>query len=151
MVFQVERDGFMIVSFFGHREVADELQVRLWLEITVHTLILEGANIFYFGGYGRFDRLAADVVWKAKAQQPHINSFLVIPYLNRSYDAAHYDGTIYPPLEQVPQRLAIVKRNEYMVNRSDIVVAYVLYSFGGAAQVLHYAKRRKKRIIRFSQ
>ena len=141
----------MIVSFVGHREVADEPEVRRWLEESVSALILEGADTFYLGGYGRFDCLAADVVWRAKEQYPQIRSYLVIPYLNRSYDAARYDGTIYPPLEQIPQRLAIVKRNEYMVDRSDVVVAYVLYSFGGAAQTLRYAEQRKKWIIRFSQ
>lgn len=141
----------MIVSFVGHREVADEPQVRRWLEDTVQKLIQEGADTFYLGGYGQFDRLAADIVWKAKEQYLQIRSYLVIPYLNRSYDTALFDGTLYPPLEQVPQQLAIIKRNEYMVNRSDVVVAYVLYSFGGAAQTLRYAEQRKKRIIRFSQ
>ena len=149
LVFRAESEGFMVVSFVGHREVADEPQVHRWLEETVNELILEGADTFYLGGYGRFDRLAHDVVWKAKAQHPQIHSFLMIPYLNRSYDTSRYDGTIYPPLEQIPQRLAIVKRNEYMVDRSDVVVAYVLYSFGGAAQTLRYAIRRKKRILRF--
>lgn len=139
----------MVVSFVGHREIADEPQVRRWLEETVQALILEGADTFFLGGYGRFDALAADVVCAAKAQHPQIHSFLVIPYLNRSYDSAHYDGTIYPPLEQVPQRLSIVKRNEYMVDRCDVVVAYVLYSFGGASQMLRYAERRKKRILHF--
>lgn len=141
----------MVVSFVGHREIADEPQMRRWLEETVQALILEGADTFFLGGYGRFDALAADVVWAAKAQHPQIHSYLVIPYLDRRYDSAHYDGTIYPALEQVPQRLAIVKRNEYMVDRSDVVVAYVKYSFGGAAQTLRYAEQWKKRIIRFSQ
>lgn len=41
------------------------------------------------------------------------------------------------------------KRDRVLVDRSDIVVAYVRYSFGGAAQALRYAERRKKRILRF--
>ena len=60
---------------------------------------------------------------------------------------ALYDDVLYPPLETTPYRLAIVKRNEWMVSQSDLVIAYVLYSWGGAARTLEYAEKRKKKII----
>ena len=34
-----------------------------------------------------------------------------------------------------------------MVNEADLVIAYVMYSLGGAAKTLEYAKRKKKAII----
>ena len=76
---------------------------------------------------------------------------LVLPYLNRKVDASLYDSTMYPPLEAVPRRFAIVKRNEYMVAQSDVIVACVLYSWGGAAATLRCAERQQKRIIRYQE
>ena len=52
-----------------------------------------------------------------------------------------------PPLESVPPRFAIRKRNEWMVNQADLIVSYVRRSFGGAAGALDFALRKKKRII----
>ena len=66
--------------------------------------------------------------------------FIRILFLN-------YDETVYPPLESVPKRYAISRRNEWMVCESDGVVAYVMRGFGGAAKTLDYARRKKKAII----
>lgn len=140
----------MIVTFCGHREVQDPEKVRKWLYETIEGLIWEGADCFYLGGYGQFDTMAAGVVRELKNKSPHIRSVLVLPYLDREYDAIGYDESIYPPLENVPRRYAISKRNEYMVDSSCVVVAYVVCGFGGASKTLEYAERKHKRIIRFN-
>ena len=140
----------MTVTFCGHRDTAGDSKIRTWLTATVENLIRRGADLFYLGGYGGFDRLAASAVWELKQKHPHIQSILVLPYLDRRGDANGYDGTVYPPLEKVPRRFAISKRNEWMVNESDVLLAYVLYDWGGASKTLEYARRRKKEIIRFS-
>ena len=112
-------------------------------------MIIQGARDFLLGGYGQFDACAASIVWEMKKKYPAIQSTLVLPYLDRKADTARYDGTTYPPLEKVPKRYAISKRNEWMVDEADTVVAYVIRSWGGAANTLAYAQRRKKRVIRF--
>lgn len=137
----------MIVTFCGHREVQDPERVRKWLYETVEGLILEGADCFYLGGYGQFDTMAADVVRELKNKYLHIRSVLVLPYLDREYDTSGYDESIYPPLENVPRRYAISRRNEYMVDNADVVVAYVIYGFGGASKTLKYAECKQKRIL----
>lgn len=75
----------------------------------------------------------------------------MLPYLDRTFDAADYDETVYPPLENVPRRYAITRRNEYMADCADVIVAYVIHSFGGAYKTLCYAQRKKKRIIQYKQ
>lgn len=139
----------MIVTFCGHREVNEPEKVRKWLNETIEGLILEGADCFYLGGYGRFDAMAADAVRELKQKYPGIRSVLVLPYLDREYDVSGYDESIYPPLENVPKRYAISKRNDYMVDNTDVVIAYVLYGFGGASKTLRYAERKHKRIVRY--
>lgn len=141
----------MTVTFCGHRELDEPGVIRNWLEMTVERLIEEGADRFLLGGYGACDALAASVVFQAKKKHPAVRSILVLPYLDRKVDASLYDSTLYPPLEAVPRRLAIVKRNEYMVAQSDVIVAYVRYSWGGAAATLRYAEKQQKRIIRYQK
>ena len=141
----------MIVTFCGHRDTWDAgNEISKWLTKTVGQLIEEGATEFYLGGYGRFDALAAKAVCEAKKTHPHIRSVLVVPYLNRDYHNRSYDETVYPPIERVPMRLAIIKRNEYMVDCADVVVSGVTRSFGGAVQTLEYAEKKNKRIIAFN-
>ncbi len=133
--------------FCGHKEISEPDKLQRWLVETVEALIQRGADTFYLGGYGAFDRLAANVVWSKKRLYPSVQSILVLPYLDRAVDATDYDSMIYPPLENVPRRYAISKRNEWMVDHSDVVVAYVIHEWGGAATTLRYAKRKHKEII----
>ena len=139
----------MIVTFCGHSEVPDRAQARVWLTDVCERLIEGGAAEFYLGGYGAFDRLCADVLHGLKRRHAHIRLILVLPYLNGAMPAEGYDETVYPPLESVPKKLAIVRRNRWMVDQTDVVVSYVLHSWGGAAMMLEYAKQKKKRIISF--
>lgn len=73
----------------------------------------------------------------------------MLPYLNSSMPTEEYDETVYPPLESVPKRFAISRRNEWMVQECDTIVAYVTHGWGGAAKTLEYARRKKKRIISY--
>ena len=43
------------------------------------------------------------------------------------------------------------RRNEWMVRRSDVIVAYVLHSWGGAAKTLDYARKKKKIILQYEE
>lgn len=84
-----------------------------------------------------------------KTKYPHIQSVLVLPYLDRKVDAGIYDYTTYPPLERVPRRYAISHRNRWLEDQSDVVIAYVLHSWGGAASTLEYAQKKNKTIRRY--
>lgn len=139
----------MIITFCGHRELYDEKEVRAWLKRVTEDLIVSGDETFYLGGYGAFDRLAASILAEQKKRYPNIELVLILPYLNRRKDISPCDSSIYPPLESVPKKLAIVRRNQWMVERADVVVSYVLHSWGGAAMTLEYAKIKKKQIISF--
>lgn len=115
----------MKVTFCGHKELADRIAVKQWLQSICQELILQGTDEFYLGGYGAFDSLCASVLRELKPKNDQIRLILVLPYLNSSILTDSYDETIYPPLESVPKKFAILRRNEWMVQESDIVVAYV--------------------------
>lgn len=141
----------MIVTFCGHREIAQTTEVEEWLQTVIRGLIEQGATTFYLGGYGAFDGLAASVLRKEKKNHPSIERILVLAYLNGRQDAVGYDGSVYPELEKIPRRFAILHRNRWMVQSADVVVAYVLHDWGGAATTLRYAKQKRKRIISYSE
>ena len=139
----------MTVTFCGHSDVYDEDSVRTWLTETVRNSIRQGADLFLLGGYGGFDRMAAGVVRSLKKEYPYIQSILVLAYLDRKVDTADYDGTTYPPLESIPKKHAITHRNRWLVDNSDLVIAYVSHGWGGAATTLDYAAQKKKTIIKY--
>ena len=142
------RDGtfFMVITFVGHSDYRyreeDEKTVLTFLEETVGNKPCE----FFLGGYGAFDSFAKKWCIEYKKTHPNVKLTLVIPYLNREYNAEGYDGTIYPPIETVPKRLAISRRNAFMVGKADYVIAYVLYC-GGARNTLDIAVRENKKIL----
>lgn len=141
----------MRITFCGHKEVWDREPVERWLKQVCGELISQGANEFFLGGYGHFDYMCASALRKLKEIHPQIRLILVLPYLNSTMITDGYDETVYPPLETVPPRFAIVRRNEWMVRESDVVVAYVIRGFGGAAKTLEYARKKKKTIICYGE
>lgn len=140
----------MIVTFCGHNEITQSDELKKWLIDITRELIEEGSTKFYFGGYGKFDSLAATVITNHKLTYLNLERILVIPYINHAYNNFLYDCSIYPDLETIPRKLAILKRNEWMIDNSDVVIAYVTHDWGGAAKTLKYAKKRKKNIFLFS-
>ena len=139
----------MVITFCGHGRVSEPEKVKEWLCEALDRFIHEEKLTFYLGDCGGFDRMAASVVREKKKLNPSAQSVLVIPYLNRQYDEKSYDYTLYPPLENVPFRFAISKRNKWMVSEADVVIAYVTHGWGGAAKTLEYARRSGKKVISY--
>ena len=141
----------MIVTFCGHGDRYYDAVTEEKLYLCLEKLISEGAKEFLLGGYGRFDYLAAHTVKHLKKIHPHITSTLVIPYIHRTYDNTIYDGSVYPPMESVPKRYAISKRNEWMIQKCDVLVCYIAHTHGGAYKTYEYCIRKKKMIINLAQ
>lgn len=138
----------MTVTFCGHREIlSGEDEIRKKLKEEVEKIILAGATEFLLGGYGKFDLMCAGVVKELKEKYPFIKSVLVKAYLNARFDSWLYDESEYPPIENSIRRFAIIKRNEYMVDKSHLVIAYVKNNTGGAAITLKYALKKNKKIV----
>ena len=118
----------------------------------VGNLITEyGVNIFYVGNNGQFDHLVAAVLRELKSRHPQISYSIVLAYLperEKEHNQLSYTETIYPEgLEDTPPRFAISKRNKWMVQQSEYVIAYVEHSFGGAAQFTEYARKKHRTVI----
>ena len=141
----------MIITFCGHSKLynSDTIKDRLTREL--RSLSAQGTHKFYLGGYGDFDLLAAKVLYELKQEYPETESILILPYLDRKVDASLYDSTIYPPLENVPKRYAISRRNKWMVEQADMVIACVDHDWGGASKTLAMARKKKLPVINLAE
>lgn len=140
----------MTVTFIGHSNIDITPQLKQWLYEQINALILEGATTFLCGGYGHFDELSAYITRHCREYYPEINQILVHPYPNRPHDTTIYSDGLYPQLDDVTKTSAIPKRNEWLVNNADVVVAYVFETYGGAYKSLTYANKNNKRVIQYS-
>ncbi len=130
--------------------ITDEIKHRIRRVIEDH--VSNESVTFYCGEYGVFELTCSRLVKEMKSKYPNIKSVLVTPYLDRTIsDATLYDESLYPDLEKIPPRYAILKRNEYVIDHADLVIAYVEYDWGGAYKTLQYAKRKRKRIINLAE
>ena len=125
--------------FIGHRETPDRVYPTL-LETIERHIAEYGVSEFVVGQYGNFDRLVIRALSQAKRAHPDITLMLMTPYypVNRNVDLPEaFDALFYPPdLETVPKRLAIVRANRYMVERSDFLIAYVRHPASNARELL---------------
>lgn len=106
-----------------------------------------GVKTFIVGGYGGFDRLATKALVLAKQKHSEITLLRLIPYhpAERPVKPPEgFDSTYYPHgMENVPRKLAIVKANQYVVDRVDYLIAYAWHPASNAFNLLEYARRRK--------
>ena len=147
----------MIITFCGHSNClfGDEEKEKL-KQLLIKEIRKNPTCKFYLGGYGDFDSLCLRTLRELKTDFPDIELLFITPYLDKNYSKLelakyYYDDVIFPPIENVPRKFAILKRNEWMVDSADLVIAYVKYSWGGAAKTVEYAKRKKVPIINIAQ
>lgn len=139
--------------FCGHRDVSIH---DTEMESKIHNTLLDlyqNHNIVNFlsGGMGNFDTICENEVLILKKTYPEIKLFLVIPYFTKKTDNPlnyKYDALIYPNFRnQYHYKQIITRRNEYIVNNSEYIIAKVNYNHGGAYNTLKYAKKNNKKII----
>lgn len=141
-----------ICAFFGHREIWCDISEPL--EKAIRAAIADGACVFWVGGYGLFDAYAAGCVRRLKKEFPQISLHLILAYLLTEKEDffAPYDSTIYPEgLEFVPKRFAINRRNRWIVEHCDMIIAYVHNSYGGAYAACQLAGKKGRRIVNLAE
>ncbi len=132
----------MKVTMFGNKNTPES--IKPILRETLVRLIEEGADDFYVGNHGSFDHHAASVLSELAALYP-IRWAVVLAYLPR--ETADYP-TIYPEgLERVPPRYAILRRNYWMIDACDVVIACMKYASHGTGRAIDYADKKHKRIL----
>ena len=134
--------------FFGHREVIHNIRPKL-TEIIEKLIFDEGVRDFYVGHQGQFDSMVYSVLKELKARYPQIRYTVVLAYMPDEHIKELYgEDTLFPDgLENVPKKFAISKRNDWMIQKSGVVVCYVYKVTGGAAKFREKAEKKGLKII----
>lgn len=143
-------------TFAGHREVYGR-NVESSIEFAIESILKkDNSFVFYFGDMGEFDKMCSAAVRTAKRRHPEldIKLMVVLPYMmakvntDKDFYKNLYDDIIIPmELSDAHYKSAITKRNRWIIDRSDCLIAYVYRDFGGAYTTLKYANRMNKEII----
>ena len=141
----------MTVTFFGHRTAPDSIKPKL-IGVIEELIEHSGANVFYVGHQGNFDRIVLSALKEIKTRYPHIDYAVVLAHMPTERNELDDFETVYPEgLERTPRKFAIFKRNLWITDRCDTVVSYVLGPGGGAAKFVELAEKKGKRIINLAQ
>lgn len=142
----------MVVAFFGHKDTPST--IKPLLEHSVQQLIKANEEItFLVGTHGAFDLIAQSVLVQASQKCPWITCHKVLSYIPAGKDSEQYElPTLVPEgIESVPKRFAISFSNNYIVNKCDVIVCYIKHDWGGAAQFVNKAKKKRKVIINLAE
>ena len=145
------------VSFFGHREIENALEVERKLEAIITELIQTKQYIeFLVGREGEFDILAASVVKRVKKQMDYGNCSLiwVLPYMKaefrdneKNYLEYYDDVEVCEQSAKAHYKSAMQIRNRAMVDSSDLVICCIQHKAGGAYKTVQYAEKQGQTVI----
>ena len=141
------------IAFIGHRETYGHYRLEDQIEQIARDKLYEKEYVeFYVGRNGDFDISVASAIKRAQNAVGHHNSCLILlqPYPMRDdeYYEKFYDEVQYPVSFKTYPKSAITKRNKWMVDNSELLVAFVEEGRkGGALTTLKYAEKKGVPII----
>lgn len=144
----------MIITFCGHSDFSPSIAMEEKLLAILETNVGEEKTDFYLGGYGNFDSFAFKMGKIYQRTHPNVSLVYVTPYFcdpHLKEKAQAYDSILYPPLENVPPKFAISHRNKYMVENSDLVIAFISRKHGGAYQTYAHAQKKGRTIVNLAE
>lgn len=142
-------------AFTGHRQVEDNFDVNR-LEEVISAYVEEGYCTFLCGMAVGFDMIAAEIVIKLKNKYPEIRLVACIPCEGQSRYFSVVEKQRYKKFLQSCDEVKILSdryyrgcmqaRDRYMVDNSQLVIAYKRVNSGGTYYTLNYALSLNKRI-----
>ena len=138
--------------FTGHRELDKDFSLRK-LKKEIKNLIEKGVDTFLNGVAMGFDLISAETVLSLKKKYPFVKLVVCIPcYHQEKYfteaDKKRYTKVLKSADEKIYVsenyfRGCMQKRDKYMVERADVMVAYLKKEVGGTAFTVNAFKKKK--------
>ena len=137
----------MIIAFCGHSRYESALEDEKKILEILEKRVGDASVEIFLGEYGDFDKFAYDCAKKFKNNHTGVKLVFITPYITvAKHKKDRFDLIIYPELEKIPFQYAILHRNKWMVDKSDIIIAYVTHKYGGAYTMYRYAKQKNKEL-----
>lgn len=151
----------MICTFIGHREIESKDIVKKHLTEVLKRLIVEnGVKKFLFGSRSEFNDISYEVVTELKEIYTDIVRVYVraeYEYISQEYTnylLTLYESTYFAEQAHNAGYKTYIKRNQEMIDKSDIVVTYCDKSYSpstrtksGTIIAVEYAQQKQRRII----
>ena len=142
------------VGFIGHKEVENFFNVeQQQIHDNVIKLLDEKEFVeFYIGRNGEFDIMVASVIKGIQRDRGTYNNclILVLPYDVADMDSyeEYYNEVMIPrELYKVHYKAAIEKRNEWIIDNTDLMIMHVIREEGNSAKCLKKAQGIGREII----
>lgn len=140
----------MNCTFFGHRDVPANIMTKL--KETILLLQKKGVGCFYVGNNGAFDALVQTALFELSLKNKSIRYFIVTAYLGEKALSGNQERTILPEGQELTcPKFAISKRNEWLLNNSSYVIAYVKNSCSNSYKFVERAKRKGLSVINLAK
>ena len=136
------------IAFIGHRKIYGHKDLEDKIEELVKEALRDNDFVeFLVGRNGDFDISAASAVRRARKALGEENSSLILvqPYgmKDDEYYEHYYDSILYPIDKKTHYKKAITKRNEWLVDHADLLIAFVEEGQeGGAHTALKYSEKQ---------
>ena len=144
------------VAFTGHRKVEYNFDYKK-LELFLQDLITKGYQNFFIGMALGFDTICFRTLENLKKSYPHIKLIACIPCKEQDKMFNFEQKQRYKNmLDNADYRVLISEkytsycmqeRNEFMVDNSSLVIAYLQRNYGGTANTVNYANKTGKRVV----
>jgi len=135
--------------------------LRRWLDETITELVNRGVTRFLNGAAIGFDTIAAFMVLSQRETDPRIKLVIVQPCRNQDAKWCDEDKQAYKRLLNTADEVICLSeryydgcmavRNQYLVEHSDICVAYMKRERSGAGQTTRLARARGLEVINLAE
>jgi len=134
-------------TFFGHRNCPRAIDDRL-IAVLENLITQHKVDMFYVGNHGGFDSAVHRALIQMHVKYPHIDYAIVLVYMPTQQTSLDMSHTLFPEeIAMAHPRFAISKRNDWMLQQANYVIAYITHQSGGAAQFVRKAYRQNKTVI----
>ena len=150
----IEPKTYRSCAITGHRTLPHDFDVES-LKQTLQDLIKQGVEVFYNGLAIGFDLLTARLILELKEEYPHVCLHGCIPFYEQEKYFSEADKQLYAKvlsrcdettvLDERYHKSSYFKRNDFMVERADVLLAYCTETDGGAAYTVRRFEKRKGR------
>ncbi len=138
-------------AFTGHRKIEEDFEKQNLIDV-INELIIKGVKNFYCGMATGFDLLAAETLLIIKEKYPHVKLIACIPYYGQEKDYSAVDKKRYVEIIKRADEQALIsdryykgcmlRRDRYMADRADVLVAYKRKDTGGTAYTVRYFQKK---------
>ena len=138
-----------ICAFLGNatiwntKEISDRIRQAV-VDLITHKQV----DTFLVGTKGEFETLSHKIMEQIQCDYPDIKIMLVIAYVQDLERCPYnFDDFYYPPKSELGyKRWGIAKRNEWIIEQTDYIIACNQYQ-GRAYNYCEKAKRKGKKVI----